>query len=181
MKLNHSFACLLAAVALALALPALAAVPPAEKLLPADTLAVLTIPDWDKAAVAAKDISLAQLWRDPAMKPFAEKFERKLGELIGQEDKDFAREWAEFKPLVGGQVTLAVIRNEWQGEPNTGPDFVALIDVKDKAKQLRDFLDKCEKTDADAGKTIQRETVRGVKFSRAVAKDAPKNDDAAAK
>lgn len=181
MKLNQSFASLFAAAALALALPASAAVPPAEKLLPADTLAVLTIPDWDKSAAAAKGSSLAQFWRDPAMKPFAEKFERKLGELIGQADKDFAREWAEFKPLVGGQITLAVIRNEWQGEANTGPDFVALIDVKDKAKQLRDFLDKCEKTDADAGQTIQRETVRGVKFSRAVAKDAPKNDDAAAK
>lgn len=181
MKLNQSFASLFASAALALALPTSAAVPPAEKLLPADTLAVLTIPDWDKSAAAAKDFSLAQFWRDPAMKPFAEKFERKLGELIGQEDKDFAREWAEFKPLVGGQITLAVIRNEWQGEPNTGPDVVALIDVKDKAKQLRDFLDKCEKTDADAGKLIQRETVRGVKFSRAVAKAAPKNDDAAAK
>lgn len=127
---------------------------------------MLTIPDWDKSAAAAKGSSLAQFWRDPAMKPFAEKFERKLGELIGQADKDFAREWAEFKPLVGGQITLAVIRNEWQGEANTGPDFVALIDVKDKAKQLRDFLDKCEKTDADAGQTIQRETVRGVKFPR---------------
>lgn len=181
MKLNQSFASLFAAAALALALPTSAAVPPAEKLLPADTLAVLTIADWEKSAAAAKGSSLAQFWRDPAMKPFAEKFERKLGELIGQEDKDFAREWAEFKPLVGGQITLAVIRNEWQGEANTGPDFVALIDVKDKAKQLRDFLDKCEKTDADAGQTIQRETVRGVKFSRAVAKDAPKNDDAAAK
>ncbi|MBI5801236.1 MAG: DUF3352 domain-containing protein [Verrucomicrobia bacterium] len=178
MKLNRSFACILAVSTLALGLHSTAAVPPAEKLLPADTLAVLTLHDWDKVSAAAKDFPLAQLWRDPAMKPFAEKFERKLGELIGQEDKDFAREWAEFKPLVGGQVTFAVIRNEWQGEHNTGPDVVVFLDVKDKARQLREFLDKCEKHDADAGKTIQRETVRGVKFSRALAKDAPKKDDA---
>jgi hypothetical protein len=179
MKLPRLFVGLL--VAFGLALPLAAAVPPAEKLLPADTLAVLTIPDWDKTAAAAKDFSLAQLWRDPAMKPFAEKFERKLGELIGQQDKDFAREWAEFKPLVSGQVTLAVLRGDWQGEPNTGPDVVVLIDVKDKAKQLRDFLEKCEKSDAAAGKRIESETVRGVKFSRAVEKEPAKNDDGSPK
>lgn len=175
MKLHQPPACLGVAFALLLALPVRAAIPPAEKLLPADTLVVLTVPDWDKTAAAAKDFSLAQLWRDPAMKPFTEKFETKLRELVGQEDKHFERDWAEFKPLVGGQVTLGVIRNDWQGEPNTGPDVVVLLDVKDKDKQLKAFIEKCEKRDADAGKTIQRETVRGVKFARTV---KAKNEDA---
>ena len=172
MKFIRSLASLY--VALALALPAFAAVPPAEKLLPADTLAVVTVPDWDQAAAAAKDFSLAQLWRDPAMKPFVEKFDQKLGELIGQGDKNFVGDWAEFQPLVGGQVTLAVIRNDWEGEPNTGPDVVVFLDVKDKAKALRAFLDRCEKRDTEAGKTFQRETVRGVKFIRVEPKDGEK-------
>lgn len=158
------------AAAAVLAQPAFAATPPAEKLLPADTLIVLTVPDWDKAAAAAKDFSLAQLWRDPAMKPFADKLSAKLTEFVGQEAKDFGRDWEEFKPLISGQVTLAVIRNNWAGEPNTAPDFVALLDVKDKAKQLAAFIERCEKRDADAGKTIQRETIRGVKFARTVSK-----------
>lgn len=165
-------------LALALTLPATAAVPPAEKLLPADTLVLLTVPDWDKAAAAAKDFPFAQLWRDPAMKPFAAKFEEKFKELIGQEEKDFARDWEEFKPLISGQITLGVVRNDWAGEPNTGPEFVVLMDVKDKAKQLAAFIEKCEKRDADAGKTIQRETVRGVKFARTV---RAKNEDAGGK
>jgi hypothetical protein len=181
MKLNQPLACLGVAFALMLTLPVHAAVPPAEKLLPADTLVVLTVPDWDKAVAAAKDISFAQLWGDPAMKPFTYKFETKLRQLIGQEDKDFARDWEEFKPLVGGQVTLGVIRNDWQGEPNTGPDVVVLLDVKDKDKQLKDFIEKCEKRDADAGKTIQREIVRGVKFARTISKEAPKPGDPLAK
>ena len=174
MKLNS--ASLFAALALALVLPSTAAVPPAEKLLPADTLVVLTIPDWDATAAAAKDIPLARFWRDPAMKPFVEKIEQKLGELIGKEDKNFGRDWAEFKPLVGGQITLAVLRGDWQGEPGSEPEFVAFLDVKDKAKQLKDFIEKCEKRDVEAGKTIQRETVRGVKFARTAQKDA--GDDA---
>ncbi len=177
MKPNSLPACLCAALALVLALPATAAVPPAEKLLPADTLVVLTVPDWDKAAAAVRDFPLAQLWRDPAMKPFTAQFEKKLGELIGEQEKNFEKDWAEFKPLVSGQVTLAVLRGDWEGDPGSGPDVAVFLDVKDKDKQLRDFIEKCEKRDADAGKTIQRETVRGVKFARAVAKEVPKNDD----
>ena len=170
----RSLASLFVALVLVLALPAPAAVPPAEKLLPADTLVVLTVPDWDQTTAAAKDFSLAQLWRDPAMKPFADKLEGKLRDVIGQEDKNFAGDWAEFKPLIGGQVTFAVIRNDWQGEPNTGPTVVVFLDVKTKAKALGDFLSRCEKRDAEAGKTFQRETVRGVKFLRAQAKDGEK-------
>ncbi len=169
MKLNS--ARLIAALLLALAFPAAAAVPPAEKLLPADTLVVLTIPDWDKASTGVKEIPFVQLWRDAAMKPFADKFELKLREMIGEKEKDFEKDWAEFKPLVGGQVTFAVLRGDWQGEPGSAPEVLVLLDVKDKAKQLKDFIEKCEKRDADAGKTIQRETVRGVKFARTTAKD----------
>ena len=166
MKPRLLLACLCAVLALTPSSPA--AVPPAEKLLPADTLVMLTLPDWDKAATAVRDFSLAQLWRDPAMKPFATKFEAQLRELIGREDKDFARDWEEFKPLISGQITLGVVRDDWAGEPNTGPEFILLLDVKDKAKELAAFIAKCEQRDTDAGKKIQRETVRGVKFARTI-------------
>ena len=159
-----------------------AATPPAEKLLPADTLVMTTIPDWERTAASLKDFPLAQLWRDPAMKPFADHFEKKLGAIFAAEDKSFDAEWAEFKPLIGGQITLALIQNGWLGQPGSSPDLVVLIDVKDKANQLRDFIEKCEKRDAEAGKIIQHETVRGVKFARTRVKPAqPKDDEAAGK
>ena len=50
-----------------LTLAAGAAVLPAEKLLPADTLGMMTVPDWDKARIAYGDFPMAQMWRDPAM------------------------------------------------------------------------------------------------------------------
>jgi len=175
--MNRLLAPLWLGFALAFTLPA-PAVPPAEKLLPADTLVLLNIPDWDKTAAAAKDFSFVQLWRDPAMRPFATKFEEKFREFIGQEGKNFERDWEEFKPLMSGQITLGVVPNELAGEPNTGPEMVILMDVKDKAKQLTAFLERCEKRDANAGMSMQRETVRGVKFTRAV---KAKDDDAGKK
>ena len=145
---------------------AVGAVPPAEKLLPPDTLFLLTVPDWDGATAAAKDFPLVQMWNDPAMKPFTYKFETKLREMVGEQDPNFKKDWPEFKALFGGQVTLALLRGEWPTEPGATPQLVFLMDVKDKAKALRDFIERWEKRDADAGKTIERETLRGVKFSR---------------
>ena len=75
---THGFVGTALLVALSLFFPtvARAATPAAEKLLPADTLVVLTVPDLDKAAAAAKDFSFAQLWNDPAMKPLDRKSTR---------------------------------------------------------------------------------------------------------
>ena len=57
-----------------------AAVPPPEKLLPADTLGVITVPDYAKARAAYEANASSQLWRDPAMKPFTEKLMKKVNE-----------------------------------------------------------------------------------------------------
>src|SRR5438132_1238723 len=57
-----------------------AAVPPPEKLLPADTLGVITVPDYAKARAAYENNASRQLWRDPAMKPFTEKLMNKVKE-----------------------------------------------------------------------------------------------------
>ena len=78
---------------------AVGAVPPAEKLLPPDTLFLLTVPDWDGATAAAKDFPLVQMWNDPAMKPFTYKFETKLREMVGEQDPNFKKDWPEFKEI----------------------------------------------------------------------------------
>src|SRR5689334_12532224 len=51
-----------------------AEVPGAEKLLPDDTLVVLSVPDWQKAKSAYNEFPMSQLWHDPSMKAFTDKF-----------------------------------------------------------------------------------------------------------
>src|ERR1700759_4247434 len=51
-----------------------AAVLPAEKLLPSDTLVLFSIPDFAKMRDIYRDSAQGRLWRDPAMKPFTDKF-----------------------------------------------------------------------------------------------------------
>ena len=51
-----------------------AAIPPAENLLPADTLALATVPDFSVLRAASAQSPEWLLWNDPAMKPFHDDF-----------------------------------------------------------------------------------------------------------
>ena len=57
-----------------------AAVPTPEKLLPAETLGVFTVPDCAKATAAYDANASSQLWRDPALKPFKDKLVGKIND-----------------------------------------------------------------------------------------------------
>ena len=54
------------------------AVLPSEKLLPSDTLGVLTVPDFANARSRWAELPTTLLWRDPEMKGLREKFLDKL-------------------------------------------------------------------------------------------------------
>jgi hypothetical protein len=60
--------------------PLFAAIPSAERLLPPDTLLVVSAPDWAKVRDVYQKSPQAQFWNDPAMKPFREKFLAKWNE-----------------------------------------------------------------------------------------------------
>ena len=68
----------------ALALNAVAAIPPAEKLLPEDTLILVSAPDFMVLREFYKTSPQTRLWSDPAMKPFVDKFISKLREELVQ-------------------------------------------------------------------------------------------------
>ena len=83
-----------------------AAVPPPEKLLPADTLGVITVPDYAKARAAYEANASSQLWRDPAMKPFTEKLMNKVREeFITPLERQLGVKFADYSGLAQGQFT----------------------------------------------------------------------------
>ncbi|MBK7997574.1 MAG: hypothetical protein IPK15_02270 [Verrucomicrobia bacterium] len=75
----------------ACAFTTLAATPPPEKLLPADTVAVVTVPDFTKASATWKQAPASLLWADPAMKAFKDKFMGKFrSDLVEPMEKSWA-------------------------------------------------------------------------------------------
>jgi hypothetical protein len=143
-----------------------AAIPPAENLLPADTLVMMTIPDFSKARADAHESPQWLFWNDPAMKPFHDKFVSGLNDaLIGPLEADLGVKIENFEDLPQGQLTFAISRNGWDGKDDHSLGIIFLLDARDKADLLKANLAVLEKKWTDGGKTIRTQTVRGVPFS----------------
>jgi hypothetical protein len=155
----------LAAAALCVAASLHAAVAPAEKLLPDDTLVMFTVPDCAKLRDISKQSPMAQLWNDPAMKPFKEKFLTKLREeLVAPLERELGVKLDDYADLAQGQFTLALTANGWQGGKDAKPGVVLLLDARDKQAGLKKALGDFRKKWTDVGKPVRVEKVREVEF-----------------
>jgi hypothetical protein len=151
---------------LALATPARAAIPPAESLLPADTLLLITVPDFAKMCETTHQLPQVLFWNDPAMKPFHDKFMARWNEkFIAPLEQDLGIKLAEYTGLPQGQLTFAVTQNGWTGGDDPSPGLLLLLDTKGKSDLLKTNLAALRKKWTDAGKPLRNETIRGISFS----------------
>ncbi len=154
----------IAFLAAALSLPA--AIPPAENLLPADTLLLVTAPDFAAARAAARQSSGWLFWNDPAMKPFHDKFMARWNEqFIAPLEHDLGVKLDDYAGLPQGQLTFAITQNGWNGADDSQPGLLLLLDARDRGGLLKTNLDALRKKWTDSGKAIHTETVRGISFS----------------
>ena len=151
----------------ATALSLSAAIPPAENLLPADTLLLVTAPDFAAARAAAKQSSGWLFWNDPAMRPFHDKFMARWNEqFIAPLEHDLGVKLDDYASLPQGQFTFAITQNGWNGAGNSQPPgLLLLLDARDKGGLLKTNLDALRKQWTESGKSIHTETVRGISFS----------------
>lgn len=143
-----------------------AAVPPAPSLLPADTLAVLSIPDAQKFGGARKEACAYRLWSDPAMGPFREKFMAKFNqEVIEPFEKETKLKLKDYEDLAQGQVTVAITQNGWTGGEDPLPAALILVDAKDKAADLQKRLAEVKQKLSESGEKLKSEKIRDVEFT----------------
>lgn len=150
------------------ALQVLSAVPPAEKLLPENTQMVISIPDFAKAREIYRTAPLAKLWEDPAMKPFRDKFIDNFKEKeLGPMEHVLGLKWDNLINLPQGQVTFALIPSTGgaKGGSKPEPGMIFLLDVRDKAAQLRTMLADLKKKWTDTGKPVRVEKIRELEFN----------------
>ncbi|HUB86716.1 MAG TPA: hypothetical protein VMB22_02410 [Verrucomicrobiae bacterium] len=157
---------LIALFSLAFATGLRAAIPPAENLLPADTLFFFTAPDCTAWRAVANQSPQWLMWNDPAMKPFRDKFFAQWdASVVGPLERDLGVKLSDFDDLPQGQFTFAVTQDGWDGISDKSPGIILLLDAKDKSGVLATNLATLRQKWADDGRAIHTETIRGIPFS----------------
>ncbi len=147
-------------------LPARAAVSAPEKLLPNDTLVLVTIPDYDRMDKYFNETPQAQFWKDPAMQPFKDKFIAKFRkDVLTPFEQELGVKFADYSGLLHGQLSFALTRNGWDGGKEPVPAGVLLFDSKGKSAELKKALAEVKKKWADGGKQMKTQKIRDVEFT----------------
>jgi hypothetical protein len=155
-----------AAVFLLAAASLFAAIPPAENLLPADTLMMVTVPDVSTLRAVSAQSPEWLLWNDPAMKPFHDDFMAKWNDrFIGPAEQNLGIHVSDFLPLLQGQLTFAVTQNGWNGSGPAAPAMVLLLDARGKSDLLATNLAALKDKWIASGRPVQSEILEGIKFS----------------
>ncbi len=142
------------------------AAPPPEKLLPQDTLMVLTIPDAVRMREFQKNSPQNRMWHDPAMRPFRERFwTRFSADVIAPLETELGVKLSDYADLAQGQVTLALTQGDLLKSPGGTPSLLLILDSKDHAKELEAKLAELKKKWAGAGKPVRTDKIRGVSFN----------------
>ena len=161
---------LLAAIFLASVIPSHAQLPPPEKLLPNDTLVLVTAPDAIKLRAVFTNSPQGQLWNDPAIKAFKDKFVAKFkSDLVAPLEKEFGIKFSNYEGLATGQFTFALTQNGWQGKTNESLGWIFLMDTRDKSNVLKTNLAQLQKKWVDSGKQIKTEKIRELDFTTLIA------------
>jgi hypothetical protein len=164
MKLRFSLSTLWAVCGLALATHG--AIPGAEKLLPPETLLMVSVPDFTKARALWEHSAQFQLWNAPEMKPFREGFFAKWDEeLVKPLQRECGIQLDSCTNLLQGQVTFAIVQDSAPGQERQPAGVLLLADSKDKSEQLKQTLADLHKKWVEAGRAAKTEKIRNIDFS----------------
>ncbi len=153
-------------MALAVSLRAGGAVPPPEKLLPRDTVLVVTAPDWARAGLFWSNAPYARLWQDPGLRPFKDKFLEKFTDgVIKPLEQNLGIKFSDYDGLAQGQVTFAVVPVTPKNKTDDPVSPILVMDTKDHAGQLKTNLAQVIKKWAGAGKPMKSLKIRETDFT----------------
>jgi hypothetical protein len=145
---------------------------PAEKLLPKDTILVLTVPDCTAGWQVVENIPYGRLWQDPAVKAFKDKFIDKFSsDVLEPMQQNFGIRFSDYQGLAQGQATFALLPVE-PGHPDDTFTPIFILDTKDDASQLTTNLASIKAKWAAAGKPLKTEKIRELDFTTFVSSTA---------
>lgn len=134
-------------------------------MLPADTLAVITVPDVAEARRLYHQSPQTRFWSDPALQPFVDKFWKKFdAEVLKPFEEKTGTSLTNLLDLAQGQCTLALTRNGWPAQPGASPGLVLLLDTRNRAPRLKELLANVRDKVASGGTPVKTASLDGTEF-----------------
>ena len=109
-RLSHGICVAATLIVFAAGVETLAAVPPAEKLLPNTTEGFLAVGSFDALNEAWNKTQLGQLMNDPVMKPFMDSFQEQMQEKWTKSHRKLGLTWKDLDGVPSGEVSIALVR-----------------------------------------------------------------------
>lgn len=147
--------------------------PSPERLVGRDTTVIFTVPDWSAAVSAFKSTSSGKLFEDPAMKPLIKQIAADFREAISEEmtEKD-QKYFDEFVGLLDGQITIVLDDLSDIAKNPEFPPVSMIFDVKDKTRELSDFMERSIKDEDEM--QVLRDRVAGGEIFTMISKGKKK-------
>ena len=143
-----------------------AATPAPEQLLGAETLMVLSIPNWTRAREHFDQSATGRLYADPVMKSHKDKFMSRLrGDLLKPLALDFGVKLDELAALAEGQLTLAYTPTGWTPTEHSSPAFVLVMDTGSHSNKLAEKLAELRQAWREAGRAAKPTKIRDLEFT----------------
>jgi hypothetical protein len=142
------------------------AAPAPEKLLPPDTILMLSAPSVPKFLEIQARSPQLKLWQDPAMKPFVDKFMNKWREeFVEPLERELKVRFADYSGLAQGQFTVGLTLPGGFDNPKQPPGLLVLLDSGNRSEQLKTNLANLRTKWTDAGRRIRTEKIREFEFN----------------
>ncbi|MCX8109185.1 MAG: hypothetical protein N3G20_10305 [Verrucomicrobiae bacterium] len=139
-----------------------AALPPAEQLLPRETVTVICIPDCTRFVAAQREAGLVRLWKDPDMAKFRESVSERLSRAVVVPVERFSGlKAADMLELFQGQLAVGVTLDE----QSPVPGLTFIIDAGTKADRLSQLIGNIRTKLTESGQETKSERIRDVEFT----------------
>jgi hypothetical protein len=135
-----------------------AARPTAARLLPENTVAMVSVPDVKVLCEKFMNTNLGRMSQDPRMKPVIDQLYGSMGELVDQVKDNIGLSFAEIMALPQGEITAAMVA------PQEGrPGGVLIFEAGDQIANARKLVERGKQFLQMTGSTKREETIAEVK------------------
>jgi hypothetical protein len=140
--------------------PAFAARPPAAKLLPQNTVLLVSTPDVRELSAKFMNTNFGRMIQDPQLKPLIEQVYGSLGEAVAKAKDKIGLSLSELLAIYQGEITFAVVAPK-----DAGPEMVLLLDAGEQIGNARKLLEKGMEALERSGGRKREETVGDAKVT----------------